>query len=231
MKVLVIGEGDIVEILVEEFLKNNVDVYIISTETLPIAENFESVEDYSKVNEAFLKGKEVDTFDRCIVSLGEAKILDMINISATLSELGANVLAILPSRKYENIFSKLGIDFIVPSYDVAFRTVGEILLKSGPVESVLPFIEDYFIARINILPDSKICNRKVSELDLRNKFNVNIIVAFRKDSVLLEKGVSKSFTEKVDIKPTTVLTENMSIIVIGPFDGVRRFINYLYYES
>ncbi|MEN2998462.1 MAG: TrkA C-terminal domain-containing protein [Brevinematia bacterium] len=232
MKVFLIGEGDIVDIIVEEFIKNNVDVYLVSSEPHPsLTESYEKVEDYSKLDENFFREKEVDSFDKCIIALREEKILEMINISSLLAQLGADVLAILPNRKYESIFNKLGINFTVPSYDTAFKTVGEILLKSGPVENVLPFVEDYFVARVNIPPDSKICNKKVSELDLRNKFNISIIVAFRKDYVLLEKGVLKGFEEKIDVKAHTVLTENMSIIIVGPLDGIKKFIDYLYYES
>ncbi|MFN4244769.1 MAG: hypothetical protein ACK4F9_01290 [Brevinematia bacterium] len=228
MKVLIIGDSDVVEILVSEFIKNNVDIYLISTESIPLATNFEKVDNYSELGKSFFEDKEIDSFDKCIISLSEKNILDMINISTILLELGADVLAILPNKKYKNIFSKLGIDHIIPSYDVAFRTVGEIMLKFGPVESVIPFIEDYFITKINISPDSKICNKKVSELDLRNKFNINIILAFRKEFIMLEKGVSKTFVDKVDIKANTTLTSDMSIVVVGPFDSIRKFIDYLY---
>lgn len=230
MKVFIVGDGDIVEIIIDEFLKNNVDVYLVSVESYSnLTENFEKVDSYSNLDYSFFEDREVVSFDRCIIAMGEEHILDMMNISSILFELGADVLAILPNKKYKNIFSKLGINFIIPSYDIAFKTVGEILLKTGPIESVLPFIEDYFVARVNILPESKICNKKVKELDIRNKFNINIIIAFRKESVVLEKGITKSFIEKVEVRADTVLTENMSIIIVGPFEGIKKFIDYLYY--
>jgi len=232
MKVFLVGEGDIVEIVIEQFLKSGVDIYLVSeNDYRNFTDNFEKIEDYSKLDRKFFEEKEVVNFDKCIVSLSDENILDMINISTILLEQGADVLVILPSKKYESIFNRLGVNYIVPSYDIAFRTVGEILLKFGPVENVLPFIEDYFVAKVNILPGSKVCNRKVGDLDLRNRFNVNILLAFKKDFVVLEKGVSKSFVEKIDVKATTVLTENMSIIVVGPFEGIKKFIDYLYYES
>lgn len=232
MKVFLVGEGDIIEIVVEEFLKNGIDLYLVSRNDYKyLTDNFEKIEDYSKLDRKFFEEKEVSAFDKCIISLRDEEVLDMLSISTILLEQGADVLVILPSKKYESIFSKLGVNYIVPSYDIAFRTVGEILLKFGPVENVLPFIEDYFVAKVNILPGSKVCNKKVGDLDLRNKFNVNILLAFRKDFVVLEKGVSKVFVEKVDVKATTVLTENMSIIVVGPFEGIKKFIDYLYYES
>ncbi len=229
MKVFMVGEGDILEILMEEFSKNNISVYLVSAESnIEITDNIERVEDYSKLDRDFFEKREVSSFDKCIVSLSEKNILEMINISTILTELGSYVLAILPNKKYKNIFDKLGINYIIPSYDTAFKTVGEILLKYGPVESVIPFVEDYFVTKINISPDSKICNKKVSDLDLRNKFNINIILAFRKDFVVLEKGISKVFVDKVDIKPTTTLTSDMSILIVGPFEGIKKFIDYLY---
>lgn len=232
MKVFLLGEGDIVEIVVEEFLKSGVDVYLISkSDYKHLTDNFEKIEDYSKLDRRFFEEREVANFDKCIISLNDEDVLEMINISTILLEQGADVLVILPSKKYESIFNKLGVSYIVPSYDIAFRTVGEILLKFGPVENVLPFIEDYFVAKVNILPGSKVCNKKVGDLDLRNKFNVNILLAFKKDYMVLEKGISKVFVEKIDVKATTVLTENMSIIVVGPFEGIKKFIDYLYYES
>lgn len=232
MRVFLIGDGDLVEIMLEELIRNNVDVYLLSTGSYShIHSNYEKLDDYSMITKKFLEDKDISSFDKCIISLEEKRILDIINISSIASEIGVDVLVLLPSRKYESIFNRLGVSYIVPSYDIAVKTVGEILLKSGPVESITPFIEDYFIARINVLPESKICNKKVSELNLRNEYNLNIIVAFRKEVVQLEKGVSKVFVDKVDVRADTVMDANMSIVVVGPLEGIKKFTEQLYHET
>ncbi|MCX8029473.1 MAG: hypothetical protein N2712_05710 [Brevinematales bacterium] len=232
MKVFLIGDGDIVEIITEEFLKNNVDVYVVSIDkNFAMGPNFEKVDSYSEVSKNFFEDRDISSFDKCIVAIGEKNILDAINIAAILQEIGIDTLVIVPTKKYESIFNRIGVNFVVPSYDIASKTVGELLLKSGPVESALPFIEDYFIARINILPESKICNKKVSELDIRNRFNINIIIAFKRESIQLEKGISKTFFSKIDVKAQTVLDETMSIVVVGPLDDIKKFIDYMYGET
>lgn len=229
MKVFLIGEGELVELLVEEMYKNNTSFLLVSSEDYSyLTENFEQVKNYSYIKEDFLDEKDIQSFNKCIIVLPEKNVIDTIVLSSLISQKGIDTTVILPSKRYESIFNKLGINYIIPTYDIVFKILGEILLKLGPVENVSPFIEDYFIAKINILPNSTIANKKVKELDLRNKFNINIILAFKKELVQLEKGITKTFLQKVNITPDTLLQPDMSIIIVGPFDNIKKFISDLY---
>lgn len=229
MRVFLIGEGELVELLIEELYKNNTNFLLVSSEDYSyLAENFEQVKNYSNITQDFLEEKDIQSFDKCIIILPEKNIIDTIVVSSLIAQKGVDTTVILPSKRYESIFNKLGVNYIISTYDITFKIIGEILLKLGPVENVSPFIEDYFIAKINILPNSPIANKKVKELDLRSKFNINIILAFRKELIQLEKGVTKTLLQKVNITPDTLLQPDMSIIIVGPFDSVKKFISELY---
>ena len=233
MKVLVIGEGEFVERFAEQSLSAGLDIYVISTEdvSIPSSGNFERIKDYSVIDEGFLENREISSFEKIVISIPEEKIADAISIASIIKKSDIDTIVILSTSKYENVFDALGIKTFVLTMEIIPKMISEISLRQDLVKNINPFFEDLFIAQISIPPNSDYANLTIKEAKLREKFGLNIIVAYDKILVPLDNGAIKVINSKVNVTPSTVLRPGMNIIIVGDFDGIKRFISEVNRES
>jgi len=109
--------------------------------------------------------------------------------------------------------------------------IAEITFSKDIVKNISPFFEDLFIAQISIPPNSKYSNLTIKEAKLRENFGLNIVVAYDKVVVTLDNGSIKVLNSRININPLTVLKPGMNIVVVGDFEGIKRFITEVNRES
>ncbi|HHT96377.1 MAG TPA: hypothetical protein GXZ90_00600 [Clostridiales bacterium] len=63
---------------------------------------------------------------------------------------------------------------------------------------------------------SKIVGKTVYEINIRSKFNLNMIAIVKED------------VTSIDIKPDLILGEGDLIVIIGKTNDVQRFENFMY---
>lgn len=168
-----------------------------------------------------LKGLNVQEMDAVIVAIGE-DFESLLLTSVLLLELEVKrVICRSGSPQQQMILEKVGItETLSPEAEVA-NTVAETLLRPT-MRSFLSLPDDYQIVEINT--PRKVANRTVGDIDLRQKYNLNLITIKRRYDEEVE-GKMTSVDHIIGV-PTgeTVLYPDDIIIVLGKDREVERFI-------
>ena len=208
-KILVIGLGRFGLSIAKTLSNMNVDILAIDKENEPVEKASEFLQ-YCEVCDSSKKDvlEEINaaSFSTAIVAIGnlEATFLTV----AALSELGVkNIYVRAESNDYENILTKLGAtNIIIPETAAATSLAHEVVSQS-----VLDYYEiskDYGVVKVEI-PDSFESDTLI-KLDIRNRFDVNIVGIIRKEKFFIPKGTDK-------IEPGDV------VLIVGKDDKITKF--------
>lgn len=160
-------------------------------------------------NKEFLSGQGIGEMDAVVVSTGERSHLSTL-ITLYLRELKVpRILVKALDEDHGRILEKIGAtDVIFPEKDMAIRTARG--LSSPNVLEYIPLAEDYSITEVG--PPTHFLGKTLIELDLRRKYNVNII------------GI-KDVIADVFIAvppPTYIIKDSDLLIFIGKSEDVEK---------
>ena len=158
-------------------------------------------------NKEALNNLGVNNFDIAVVSIGsdlQANILTTL----ILKELGVTeVVAKAQDSLHGRILTKLGADRVVyPEHDMGTRIANH--LVSAQILDYIELAPNYSV--LEIKASSKMQEYSLLDLNLRNKFGVNVVA--------IKRG------EKIDISPQaeTKIKEDDTLIVIGANDNLEK---------
>lgn len=159
------------------------------------------------LDEAVLKELGLSNFDVVIVSIG-SNVEASIMATLAAKEVGAKkVIAKAQSDIHGKVLNKVGADKVIfPERDMGVRVAHNLTSSS-----ILDFIElspDYSI--LEIVAMKKWQNKSLAQLQLRNRFGVNIL-AIKKGNKLNVSPTSEDFIEEGDI-----------LIVVGSASDISR---------
>ena len=157
----------------------------------------------------FLKGQGIGEMDAVVLSTGERSHLSTL-ITLYLKELKVpRILVKALDEDHGTILGKVGAtDIIFPEKDMAVKTARS--LSSPNILEFIPMAEDYSI--IESAPPAHFVGKSLVDLDLRKKFNVNII------------GIKDVLTDEFTVVPpaTHVIKDSDLLILIGKSTDVER---------
>lgn len=161
---------------------------------------------------ATLKELGVASIDHAVVAIGnnlEASILTTMNLKA----LGVkNITVRSDSVSYKEIFERLGAtEVIIPEEESALSLANQI--ASDAILDYYPIDKDYAIVQIQVGP--KFPSKTLIDLNLRNKFDVNIVGIIHNDKFYIPRGTD--YLEPLDI-----------MVLVGTKQKIRKvdaFIN------
>ncbi len=172
---LVIGMGRFGTHLAEKFQELGDDVMVVDKDEEIIdrlASVFSDCFVGDCVNEAVLRSLGVRNFDACFVTVGE-NFQSSLEITTLLKELGAkHVVSKANSLMQERLLKKIGADEVV----LPEREIAESLAVRYDADNILGVIEltsEYSVYEIPV--PAEWVGKKVEELNIRSKYNVNII--------------------------------------------------------
>ena len=130
--------------------------------------------------ESNLKQLGITEFDGVVIAIGDniqASIITALNCK----EMGCNyIVAKAQNAKHARVLEKIGVDYvIIPEADSAIKTAR--LLTQPQISDIVSITSNYSIAQVNV-PDVW-AGRKLSELDLRNRYDVNVLIVITKAGV------------------------------------------------
>lgn len=206
----VIGLGRFGSSIARSLYKSGADVIAIDVHE----ELVNSIaDDVTRAVTADCKNKEdlrrlgVDECDCVIVALG-TNFASSVLITMNVISLGVKyVICKAHDSTHREILEKLGANKVIqPERDVAEKTA-----RSLTSPNFLEFIElsDEF-SIIEIAPPKSWVGREVRELNVRNKYNVNIIAVKKGDKVNV--SVSADYRISNDIK----------LVLLGEFDAINQ---------
>lgn len=155
----------------------------------------------------FLKSIGVDNFDICIVGIGD-NFQSSLETTSLLQELGAKKVI---SRAARDVHAKFllrnGADEVVyPEKQLAAWTA--IRYTSDHILDYIQLDDNFSIFEVTIPPSW--CGKTVGEIDIRKKYNINIM-ALKREGRLYP-----------DISPDTILDETNSMLVLGEFAKIQK---------
>ena len=161
-------------------------------------------------NEAFLKSLGVKNYDVCIVTIG-GDFQSSLETTCLLKELGAKRVV---ARAEQDVQAKFLLrngadDVIYPE-----KQLGEWTAIRYSAENVLDFIDlEGPCSIFEVTVPAEWLGKSIVEIDIRKKYHVNII-ALRVDG-----------TVNPIVKPDTVLTKDMTLLVLGEFTALKKCFN------
>ena len=158
-------------------------------------------------NEDFIRSLGVRNFDVCIVAIGD-NFQSSLETTSLLKELGAKMVV---SRAARDVHAKFllrnGADEVVyPEKQLASWTA--IRYSADDIFDYVELDEEHGIFEISI-PDAWI-GKTVGELDIRKKYNVNIM-ALRCNGVL-----------DMNIASETLLGDDQTMLVLGNIKNIQK---------
>ena len=158
-------------------------------------------------NEDFIRSLGVRNFDVCIVAIGD-NFQSSLETTSLLKELGAKMVV---SRAARDVHAKFllrnGADEVVyPEKQLASWTA--IRYSADHIFDYVELDEEHAIFEISI-PDAWI-GKTVGELDIRKKYNVNIM-ALRCNGVL-----------DMNIASETLLGDDQTMLVLGNIKNIQK---------
>ena len=158
-------------------------------------------------NEAFLSSLGVGNFDVCIVTIG-SDFQSSLETTSLLKELGAKMVVSRASRDvHEKFLLRNGADEVVyPEKQLASWTA--IRFSS---DHILDYIElDGDHAVYEVMVPSSWQGKTVGELDIRRKYNINILGTRHNDKLDLS------------VTPNTMFTSEHTLMVLGTYKDVQK---------
>ncbi len=208
--VLLIGLGRFGKTVAEELYKLGHQVMAVDkqeslvNEVLPIVTNAQIGD---STNKEFLETLDVDNYDVCIVTI-KRDFQSSLETTALLDELGANQIVSRASSDFHAKFLlRNGADKVVfPEKQMAkwtaIRYTSNHMLDYVEIDENLAAFELY-------VPDHWV-GKSLAQLDIRKKYNVNII------------GIIKDGKLSSSISPDTVFTKDQPVFVLGSYKDVQK---------
>jgi len=158
-------------------------------------------------NEEFLRSLGPDNYDACIVTIGN-DFQSSLETTSLLKELGARLVVSRAETAIQQKFlTRNGADAVVyPEKQAAKWTA--ITYSSELVFDYVGLDEDYAIYEVAI-PSSWI-GQRVSDIDIRKKYNINIL------------GTKKDGKLNAAISPDQVFEEGYNLLVIGDHKAIQK---------
>lgn len=207
--VLIIGMGEFGSHIARQMEKFRCEVMAVDTnedrinEILPYVTNARIGD---ATNEEFLRSLGVDNYDVCIVALG-GLFQSSLEVTSLLSELGARRVVSRATNDVQMKFLlKNGADEVVyPEMQMAIR-----IATKYSSDSILDFISldnNYSIYEMRV--PREWYGKSLAHIDIRKKFDINIITIKRNSSVLMPK-------------PDTVFQPDDVAFVIGELRDIQK---------
>ncbi|HRY21640.1 MAG TPA: TrkA family potassium uptake protein [Flexilinea sp.] len=205
---LVIGMGSFGRHLAEKMIELGDSVVVVDkNQSLieEIADRFPDSYYGDCTNPAVLGNLGVNNFDVCFVAIGE-DFFSSLEITSILKELGARyVVSKAKGERQSKFLRTIGADEVIyPEKEIAERLA--VRFNADNIFDNYQLTDEYSIYEIPVL--SKWINKAIETLDVRNKYNVNIIAIKNENSL------------NPNPSPKYVFKEGDHIIVIGSSKNV-----------
>ena len=155
----------------------------------------------------FMASLGVRDYDLCIVAIGD-DFLSSLETTFLLDELGAQkIIARATTASQEKFLLRNGAEAVVfPERQLGSWTA--IRYSSDNISNYIELMDGYSIVEIDVPKGWN--GKKVGELNIRKKYNINIL------------GVKRG--EKMDMSVTidTVLQHGQSMLVLGKHDDIQK---------
>jgi len=206
----VIGMGRFGQSVVEELIKKEVDVLVID-------KNPETIAKMSKIathavtldttDAVALKEVGISSIDHVIVAIGE-EIQSSILTTLILKDLGVKTVTVkVQNADHAKVVQKLGASEIIQPEQQSGKRLARKIVSDHVLEYIDLNDSHSFIV---VLVTEKITGSTIINLNVRNRFNINIIAIRRDEEIIIPSA-------------SDVLEENDQLLLIGSNNDLDKF--------
>ncbi len=210
----VIGMGRFGQSVVKELIKREADVLVIDKDPERIAKMSKIATHAVTLDTTDIQAlKEVGiaSIDHVVVAIGK-DLQSSILTTLILKDLGVEKITVkVQDENHEKVVSKLGADEIIQPEQQSGRRLASKIISNN----VLDFIdlnESHSFIIVNVTP--KIIDFTIINLNVRNKYGINIVAIRRNGDIIIPK-------------PDDMLNENDQLLLVGRNDDLEKFNNWL----
>ena len=158
-------------------------------------------------NRDFLESLGVNNFDVCFVAIGK-DFQSSLETTCTLKELGAKLVV---SRAASDVHAKFllrnGADEVIyPEKQIAKWAA--IRYSSDHILDYIELDESHAIFEVSV-PKAWV-GKSILQLDVRRKYDINIM------------GIKQGGRMNVSVSPDTLLTEDITLLVLGEYKALQK---------
>ena len=210
----VIGMGRFGQSVVEELIRKEVDVLVIDKDPEVIAKMSKIATHavtLDSTDTLALKEVGISSIDHVVVAIGE-ELQSSILTTLILKDLGVNKITVkVQNNDHAKVVLKLGADEIVqPEQQSGKRLASRIVANN-----VLDYIDlNESHSFIVVYVTSKIIDSTIINLDVRNKFNINVVAIRRNGNIIIPT-------------PADVIENKDQLLLIGKNTDLEKFNNWL----
>ena len=158
-------------------------------------------------NGEFLESLGIRNFDVCIVAIGN-DFQSSLETTSLLKELGGKLVV---SRAARDVQAKFLLRNGADEVDYPEKQLAKWTAIRYSADHILDYIElDGDHAMFEVQIPKEWLNRTVGQLDIRKKYNINIM------------GIKKNGKLYLSITPDTVLMEGESMLVLGQYKDLQK---------
>ena len=210
----VIGMGRFGQSVVEELIKKEVDVLVIDKDPVKIAKMSKIATHAVTLDTTdvqALKEVGISSIDHAVVAIGKA-LQNSILTTLILKDLGVEKVTVkVQNDNHAKVVSKLGADEIIqPEQQSGKRLASKIVS-----DNVLDYIDlNESHSFIVVYATKKIIDSTIINLDVRNKFKINVVAVRRNGDILIPSA-------------DTVIEEKDQLLLIGSNVDLDKFNAWL----
>ena len=208
--ILLIGTNRLGSLLVREFHKLGHQVMAVDKDEDRINGVLPFVTDAQigdSTNAAFLRSLGVGSFDACIVTIG-GDFQSSLETTSLLKELGGKLVVARADREVQSKFLlRNGADEVIsPEQQVAEWAA--IRYASDHVLDYVKLDEDHAIFEVAVPKEWD--KNSIEQINIRKQYGINIL------------GVREEGRMNLSVTPETVLSNNMTMLVLGEKRAIQR---------
>ncbi len=168
-----------------------------------------------------LESQRIQDMDAVVVAIGENFEALLLTVVHLLDMQVSRIIARASNKHQRSILEKMGVKEILSPEDEVGIIVAERLLHPSVV-TFLQLPDEYEIAEI--APPKGVWNKTVSELKLRETYNLNLITIKRAFETEKNGGLESEYHILGVPKGDTIIYDSDTIIILGTANDIQRFI-------
>jgi trk system potassium uptake protein TrkA len=219
----VVGLGTFGSAVALELAKRGYEVFACDRDSDKIEElgsELANAVELDATDEKSLRDAGLDEVDTALVSFGDS-IADSLLVTMLLKEIGVREVVVKVSdERHARLVKRIGADRVIyPERDMAVRLVENLL--SPRIFEFIELSDEYNL--VEIAAPKKMIGKKLAGLNLRKRFDVNVIAIKSKIPVVNKKGVP-DIEEKFNIAPGAEdeIREGDNLIILGKEKDITK---------
>ena len=210
----VIGMGRFGQSVVEELIKKEVDVLVIDKDPEVIAKMSKIATHavtLDTTDAVALKEVGISSIDHVVVAIGE-QLQSSILTTLILKDLGVKKITVkVQNADHAKVVLKLGADEIVQPEQQSGKRLASKIVSSNVLDYIDLNESHSFIV---VYATEKIIDSTIINLDVRNKFNINVVAIRRDGDIIIPT-------------PADVIETGDQLLLIGKNTDLDKFNNWL----